>query len=194
MVSALLGYIGFKLVSNHLKFPFTPAENVLIQTVATATGCMPVTARFTETIPAIEHVLTPKENGPIRLSTVKLLIWSCGLCLFGLIFASLLRDHFVPREKMPWPSTTATAKLIKILHVRGDLKGQNSSYQNELPSEENDTSDCQESGIKFRSKLEKEGSWQGKMGLLAGGAMGSGLLVSGLQCSRTSPPMDRRLA
>ena len=182
------------LLSNRLKFPFTPAENVLVQTVATAMGCMPVTAGFTETIPAIEYVLTPKENGPIRLSTVKLLIWSCGLCLFGLIFASLVRDHFILQEKMPWPSTTATANLIKILHVQGDLKGQNSSYQNELPSEENDTSDCQESGIKYGSKLEKEGSWQGNMRLLAGGAMGSGLLVSELQCSRTSPPVDRRLA
>ena len=74
MVSALLGYMGFTLVSNHLKFLFIPAKNILIQTVANATGCMPIIAGFTETIPPIEYLLSPKENGPTCLSTVKLLI------------------------------------------------------------------------------------------------------------------------
>ena len=149
LISALLGHIGFTLVSNHLKFTFTPAENVLIQTVATATGCTPVSAGIAETILAIEYVLPPKENGPIRPSTVELFIASCGLCLFGLIYAFLLRDDFILQEKTPWPSTTATANPIKIFHVQGDPKARNSSYQNEMPSEENDTSDCQESEIKL---------------------------------------------
>lgn len=149
LVSALLGYIGFELVSNHLNFPFTPAENVLSQTVATATGCMPVIAGFTETIPAIGYLMTPKENRPTQLSTVRPLIWSYGLCLFGSIVKFLLREHFVLKEQMPWSSITATANPIKILHGHGDLKGQSSAYENELPSEENDTRDCQESGIQF---------------------------------------------
>lgn len=39
-----------------------------------------------------------------------------GLCFFGLIFASLLRDHFIVREKLPWPGPKATAHLINTLH------------------------------------------------------------------------------
>ena len=54
MVSALLGYIAFKLVSTRLNYPSTSAEIVLVQTVATSTGYMPVTAGFTETFPPLE--------------------------------------------------------------------------------------------------------------------------------------------
>ena len=53
MVSGLLGYIGFKLFSGYTAIRFTAAENVLIISVATATGCMPVTTRFVGIIPAL---------------------------------------------------------------------------------------------------------------------------------------------
>jgi uncharacterized oligopeptide transporter (OPT) family protein len=61
------------------------------------------TAGFTGTIPALEYVIGPAENGPIRLSSTKLVVWSIGLCFFGLIFASLLRESLIVREKLPWP-------------------------------------------------------------------------------------------
>jgi uncharacterized oligopeptide transporter (OPT) family protein len=118
MVSTLLGYGGFRAFQKCLKTPLSAAENVLITNVATATGCMPVTAGFTGTIPAPEYVIGSAENGPIRLSSTKLVVWSIGLCFFGLIFASLLRESLIVREKLPWPGPTATSFLIKPLHGR----------------------------------------------------------------------------
>lgn len=116
MVSGLLGYIGFKLFSGYRAIRFTAAENVLIISVATAAGCMPVTAGFVGIIPALEYLIGPEENGPLSLDWENLVLWSMGLCFFGLIFASLLREHFIVREKLPWPGPKATAHLINTLH------------------------------------------------------------------------------
>ena len=118
MVSALLGFISFKLLSRYLTAPLTPAENVLILSVSTATGCMPVTAGFIGIIPALEYLIGPEENGPLRLSADSLVIWSIGLCFFGLIFAAVFREHFVIREQLPWPGARAAAHLINTLHHR----------------------------------------------------------------------------
>ncbi|KAG4440050.1 hypothetical protein IFR05_004443 [Cadophora sp. M221] len=90
MVSGLLGFIGFKLFSKRTTIPFTAAENVLII----------------------------KENGPLELKWGSLVMWSIGLCLFGLFFASMLREHFVVRENLPWPGPKANAHLINTLHQR----------------------------------------------------------------------------
>ena len=68
MVSALLGFIGSKLFSRCLTAPLTPAENLLLLSVSTATGCMLVTADFIGIIPTLEYLVGPEENGPLRLS------------------------------------------------------------------------------------------------------------------------------
>jgi hypothetical protein len=64
MVSGLWGFVGFKLFSKHTAVRFSAAENVLVISVATATGCMPVTAGFVGIIPALEYLIGPEENGP----------------------------------------------------------------------------------------------------------------------------------
>lgn len=46
MVSGLLGYVDFKLFSKYTPTQFSRAENVLLISVATATGFMPLTAVF----------------------------------------------------------------------------------------------------------------------------------------------------
>lgn len=35
----------------------------------------------------MEYLLKPDEQGPIHLSMGKLIIWSLGLCYFGVVFA-----------------------------------------------------------------------------------------------------------
>lgn len=117
--SALLGFAIFKMVSGHLRMPFTPQENVLIQTVAGAVGCMPVTAGFTGVIPALEFLISPAEEGPLHLSYLQLLCWSLGVCLIGLIWAMTFRTQLVVREPLPWPGPVATAALISVLHTGG---------------------------------------------------------------------------
>ncbi len=42
MPASLMGFGFFKMISKHLKFPFSPVENVLVQTVAGSMGIMPL--------------------------------------------------------------------------------------------------------------------------------------------------------
>jgi uncharacterized oligopeptide transporter (OPT) family protein len=70
---------------------------------------MPLTARFTGIIPALEYLKGPDENGLLRESFANLVLWLIGLCFFGIIFAALLREHFIEREQLPWPAASATA-------------------------------------------------------------------------------------
>jgi len=44
--ASLMGFGLFKLVSEHLDFPFSPVENVLVQTVAGSMALMPLGCGF----------------------------------------------------------------------------------------------------------------------------------------------------
>ncbi|KAJ5682548.1 hypothetical protein N7462_005713 [Penicillium macrosclerotiorum] len=127
MPSALIGFSVFKVLSNHLSFPFTPIENVLIQTVAGAVGTMPLGCGFVGVIPALEFLLRDGEDGPtgdggegeggpLKLGFWKLVIWSLGVCLFGVVFAVPLRKEVIVREKLRFPSGTASALMLRVLH------------------------------------------------------------------------------
>ncbi|KAK0627433.1 OPT oligopeptide transporter protein-domain-containing protein [Immersiella caudata] len=116
MVSTLFGFISVRLFSRYLTAPITPDEKVLLLSVSTAVECMPVTAGLVGIIPALEYLVTPDEGGPLRLSLGSLMLWSAGLCFFGLIFAVLLHQQLVIGEKLPWPGARATAQLIRTLH------------------------------------------------------------------------------
>lgn len=38
-------------------------------------------------IPAMNYLLTTDEQGPLHISLWKLILWSLGLCYFGVVFA-----------------------------------------------------------------------------------------------------------
>lgn len=116
MPSALIGFAYFKVVAKTLKLPFTPVENVLVQSVAGSVGTMPLGCGFVGVIPALNYLLTPEENGPLDISLWKLIVWSVGICFFGVVFAVPLRKEMIIREKLKFPSGTATALLIRVLH------------------------------------------------------------------------------
>lgn len=130
MPSSLIGFAVFKSISRFLSFPFSPIENVLIQTVAGAVGTMPLGCGFVGVVPALEYLLRegpdgPRgdggdggqgEGGPLKLGLGKLIIWSLGVCLFGVVFAVPLRKEVIIREKLKFPSGTATALMIRVLH------------------------------------------------------------------------------
>ncbi|KAF2091663.1 oligopeptide transporter-like protein [Saccharata proteae CBS 121410] len=122
MPSALMGFAFFKTMSRHIKLPFSPVENVLIQSVAGSVGTMPLGCGFVGVIPALQFLLKPEENGPLTLSLWKLIVWSVGICFFGVVFAVPLRKEVIIREKLKFPSGTATALMIGVLHG-GDEKG-----------------------------------------------------------------------
>ena len=116
MPAALIGFAYFKAIARWIDYPFTPVENVLVQTVAGAVGTMPLGCGFVGVMPALNYLMSSEENGPLLLSTWKLIIWALGLCFFGVVIAVPLRREFIIREKLKFPSGTATALMIGVLH------------------------------------------------------------------------------
>lgn len=116
MPSSLIGFAFFKTFAKHLDLPFTPVENVLVQSVAGSMGTMPLGCGFVGVMPALNYMLKSEEQGPIFLSLWKLILWSLGLCFFGVVFAVPLRRQVIIREKLKFPSGTATALMIGVLH------------------------------------------------------------------------------
>ncbi|TPX15221.1 uncharacterized protein E0L32_004779 [Thyridium curvatum] len=116
MPASLMGFGLFKALSRHLKFPFSPVENVLVQSVAGGMAIMPLGCGFVGVLPAMNYLLTPEERGPVDLSVWKLIVWSLGLCYFGVVFAVPLRRQVIIRERLKFPSGFSTAVLIGVLH------------------------------------------------------------------------------
>ncbi|UKZ78073.1 hypothetical protein TrVFT333_005807 [Trichoderma virens FT-333] len=119
MPSSLMGFAVFKLLKPYLRFPFSPVENVLVQSVAGGMAIMPLGCGFVGVIPAMNYLLGPDEQGPLSLSMWQLIIWSLGLCYFGVVFAVPLRHQVIIRERLRFPSGFSTAVLIRVLHSRG---------------------------------------------------------------------------
>ena len=116
MPAALIGFAFFKSVARFIDYPFTPVENVLVQTVAGAVGTMPLGIGAVAVLPALNFLLGPSENGPLELGIGRLIIWSVGVCFFGVFVAVPLRKQVIIREKLRFPSGTATALMIGVLH------------------------------------------------------------------------------
>jgi uncharacterized oligopeptide transporter (OPT) family protein len=115
---------------------FSEVENVLVQTVAGSVGTMPLGCGFVGVVPALEFLLKPSEipgdpsqevhsvalfesqeaTTGIHLPLSKLILWALGLCFFGVLFAVPLRKEVIVREKLKFPSGTATALMIGVLH------------------------------------------------------------------------------
>ena len=115
MPAALIGFAYFKIVVRWINYPFTAVENVLVQTVAGAVGTMPLGCGFVGVMPALNFIIT-EENWPLKLNIWELMIWALGLCFFGVVIAVPLRREVIIREKLKFPSGTATALMIGVLH------------------------------------------------------------------------------
>lgn len=101
--------------------PFTDVENVYIQSIAVAVGTGPLAFGFVGVIPAIEKFLTYEESGNTRIQGEsfhfsQLITWSLALSFFGIFFAVPLRKQVIIKEKLPFPSGSATATLIAVLN------------------------------------------------------------------------------
>lgn len=134
MPASLMGFGIFKTLSRHLAFPFTPVENVLVQTVAGSMAIMPLGCGFVGVLPAMNFLLKDFEQGPINLSMWQLIVWSLGLCYFGVVFAVPLRRQVIIREKLKFPSGFSTAVLISVLHGKTGL------VKDEAPTTHHDSS------------------------------------------------------
>ncbi|KAF9886297.1 hypothetical protein FE257_011556 [Aspergillus nanangensis] len=199
MPSALIGFSVFKVFSKYLSYPFTPIENVLIQTVAGAVGTMPLGCGFVGVIPALEFLIRDGEDGPsddggtgeggpLKLSFWKLVVWSLGVCLFGVVFAVPLRKEVIIREKLKFPSGTASALMLRVLHGGGqsDEKSKGgTSHSGVMQRDEEDeagvpSQDYDESGTLLKkddteNQTDEKRDWRSKMRLLVGAFVISGV-------------------
>ncbi|KAG8978051.1 hypothetical protein FRC05_011166 [Tulasnella sp. 425] len=118
--SALLGYLLARLIPSIS--PLTTQENVVLQTTAVATGTMPLAAGFVGIIPALGLLdRGPDGQDPIVLTWASAVGWSCAVAYFGVFLAAPLRkqtaSHIqIVKEKLVFPSGTATAQLIAVMH------------------------------------------------------------------------------
>ncbi|KAK3952969.1 oligonucleotide transporter [Pseudoneurospora amorphoporcata] len=118
MPASLMGFGVFRLLTKRLKFPFSPVENVLVQTVAGSMAIMPLGCGFVGVIPAMQFLLRDDEGGGpgLDLGLGKLVVWGLGLCYFGVVFGVPLRRQVIIREQLKFPSGFSTAVLISVLH------------------------------------------------------------------------------
>eukprot|EP01134_Creolimax_fragrantissima_P003054 CFRG3054T1 len=122
--SALLGYgmfhLGRRINLVGFEKPMTVQENIVITTTAVATATMPLAAGFVGVIPALS--MLKEEEGHITLSFGQALLWTMSIALFGLFMAVPLRKQTILVEKLRFPSGTATAEIIEVLHGSGDVE------------------------------------------------------------------------
>ena len=131
---ALLWKLGGSFRRSGVGDGFSEVENVLVQTVAGAVGIMPLGCGFVAVIPALQYLLKPDETpdwtgndatvaptfahevGGLEMPLGNLILWALGICFFGVIFAVPLRKEVIVREKLRFPTGTATALMIGVLH------------------------------------------------------------------------------
>ncbi|PCH42588.1 oligopeptide transporter [Wolfiporia cocos MD-104 SS10] len=116
MMSLQSALIGF-LLSKFFPTPISPQENVVLQTIAVATGTMPLAAGFVGILPAL-GLLDEERDGtaPLQLSWWGAIGWSCAVAFFGVFLSPPIRKQVIIEEQLAFPSGTATAQLISVLH------------------------------------------------------------------------------
>jgi len=165
MPSALLGFAYFRTVKNYLNYPFSPVENVLVQSVAGSVGTMPLGCGFVGVVPALEYLLLPEEGGPLDIGLWKLIVWAVGIAFFGVVFAVPLRRQVIIREKLKFPSGTATALMIGVLHgEKGGAKivAQEDTNTKSVSEEESDPAAA---GVEMSPQITQD---RGSMDAMAG--------------------------
>jgi uncharacterized oligopeptide transporter (OPT) family protein len=86
---------------------------------------MPVAASLLSVIPALEFFSRSDEGSNRRFTIPELMIWSFGVCLFGIVWSSSFRTYFIRRLRLRFPGGYATGVLVGLLH--GDTETANNA-------------------------------------------------------------------
>ncbi|KAL6307468.1 oligopeptide transporter [Sparassis latifolia] len=163
MMSLQSALIGF-LVSRFFSKPMSAQENVVLQTIAVATGTMPLAAGFVGILPAL-GLLDEERDGvpPLRLSWIGTVGWSCAVAFFGVFLSPPIRKQVIIEEQLAFPSGTATAQLISVLHQIPPPEGtirQRRGYQ-ELDTDDIEGPPSPESDVteSFESEAVEQEGW-----------------------------------
>eukprot|EP00187_Rhodella_violacea_P007337 CAMPEP_0174896304 /NCGR_PEP_ID=MMETSP0167-20121228/10510_1 /TAXON_ID=38298 /ORGANISM="Rhodella maculata, Strain CCMP736" /LENGTH=219 /DNA_ID=CAMNT_0016135823 /DNA_START=11 /DNA_END=667 /DNA_ORIENTATION=- len=95
--------------------PLSRHETVAATTTAVATATMPVAAGFVGIVVALERnrgELGHDRDAFVGYGWGSLMAWAAGLAFLGVFLAAPLRELAIVREKLRFPSGTATAALI----------------------------------------------------------------------------------
>ncbi|KAG8898595.1 hypothetical protein FRC00_002601 [Tulasnella sp. 408] len=78
---------------------------------------MPLAAGFVGIIPALGLLdRGPDGQDPVVLTWASAVGWSCAVAYFGVFLAAPLRKQTIIKEKLVFPSGTAAAQLISVMH------------------------------------------------------------------------------
>ncbi|PWN53970.1 OPT superfamily oligopeptide transporter [Violaceomyces palustris] len=120
LFGAILGFAIIKAMTRILPpkwggYSFGPRENCTIQTSATAAGSL--TGMFVAAIPAA-YQLDLLSAQPID-DFWRLITFTAVSAYYGLFFAIPLRKFYILKQRLVFPSPTATAYTIRSLHTPG---------------------------------------------------------------------------
>lgn len=93
--------------------PFGPKENCTVQTAATSAGGMGII--FVSAVPAMYRLGLMSQFPSADIG--KLLALTVSSAFFGVFFAIPLRKYYILKEKLMFPTPTATAFTIRALHA-----------------------------------------------------------------------------
>ena len=121
MQSSLLGFAILRSLQHHFSEPLSPTELTVLEVTAGALGLAPFSAGFISFIPALEFL--PIDNGSAftSFSIGELLLWALAICSLGIIVAAPFRHFFILRERLRFPSATATGTLIGVLFGKPEI-------------------------------------------------------------------------
>jgi uncharacterized oligopeptide transporter (OPT) family protein len=104
--------LGFALCRALALRSYSPLENNITQTVASAAATMPAAMGFLGSFPALTML---GHHFPAWL----LVGWGGSLGLLGIALALPLRAHFLADPSLPFPDAVGTAEVIQAMHESG---------------------------------------------------------------------------
>lgn len=110
LTAAVLGFSALATVSRRRGSPYTPLENNVTQTAASAVGAMPAAAGLLGALPALSLL-------GLDVPGWGVVAWSVALGALGVLAAHLLRRRLVVEEALPFPTGIATSELITAMHA-----------------------------------------------------------------------------
>jgi uncharacterized oligopeptide transporter (OPT) family protein len=137
MQTALLGFAIFRSIQHRLSKSLSSVETTVIEVIAGALGLAPFTSGFTAFIPALEFLTTPAEDGPTRFSVPQLLLWSMATCALDIVAAVPFRRLFILRERLRYPSATATGTLTGVLFGKQTIADRAKQSEIHVPESHN---------------------------------------------------------
>lgn len=113
IVSVVIAVAVFRALGGLLRTPYTPREALMASTSGSAASFMASAAGLTSAIPALGML-------GVRLGYWQLVTWSLAVASLGVLFVIPLRRVMVVRERLRFPSGTASAETIQAMFAPDD--------------------------------------------------------------------------